>query len=67
MHAWMNPYRIGTTYQTGTMPAVNPQSNPSNILEGTILNPALSVVKQHIYNTITEFATLYPKCRCDPL
>ena len=60
MHAWMNPYRIGTTYQTGTMPAVNPQSNPSNILEGTILNPALSVVKQHIYNTITEFATLYP-------
>ena len=23
MHAWMNPYRYSTTYQTGTMPSAN--------------------------------------------
>ncbi len=60
MHAWMNPYRYSTTYQTGTMPSANPQSSSSNLLEGKILNPALSNVKNHIYATIEEFVNRYP-------
>ena len=60
MHAWMNPYRYGTSYQTGPMPSSNPQANSSNTLEGKILNPALPNVKQHIYNTIDEFVERYP-------
>ena len=59
-HAWMNPYRYSTSFQSGTLPAANPQSDPNNLLEGKILNPAKEVVRQHIYSTITEFATLYP-------
>ncbi len=63
-HAWMNPYRVSTTYQRGTMPSVNPQSNSSNLLTNsagaTILNPALPNVRQHIYDTIEEFMEKYP-------
>ncbi len=58
-HAWMNPYRISSTY-TNTVPSSNPQYNSTNVIEGKILNPALSNVKNHIYDTIDEFVTRYP-------
>ena len=58
----MNPYRVSTGYQRGEVPAGNPQNDPNNLLHGstTILNPSLPHVKEHIYNTINEFAELYP-------
>lgn len=63
-HAWLNPYRVLSTYQRGTIPASNPQSNPANLLsnkEGTahILNPALPVVREHVVNTILEIIENY--------
>lgn len=63
-HAWLNPYRVSTTYQRGTMPTENPQSNPENILsnkENTahILNPALPAVRDHVVNTILEIIENY--------
>src|SRR5690554_4637327 len=30
-HAWLNPYRLGTSH-VGSIPAANPASNPANIL-----------------------------------
>lgn len=61
-HAWMNPYRVDRNRQVGEVPLENPQSDPNNLIYGstTILNPSLPHVKEHIYNTIDEFATLYP-------
>ena len=61
-HAWMNPYRVDTSRQSGEVPACNPQNDPDNLLYGstTILNPAKEVVRQHIINTISEFIELYP-------
>ncbi|WIF88747.1 family 10 glycosylhydrolase [Acholeplasma laidlawii] len=63
-HAWLNPYRVLSIYQRGTIPASNPQSNPANLLsnkEGTahILNPALPVVREHVVNTILEIIENY--------
>ena len=63
-HAWLNPYRVLSTYQRGTIPASNPQNNPANLLsnkEGTahILNPALPVVREHVVNTILEIIENY--------
>ncbi len=65
-HAWMNPYRIGTSRQvSGTLPSSNPQSNPNNLItrhdgEVQILDPSRKVVRDHIYETIEEFINLYP-------
>src|SRR5690554_2878852 len=63
-HAWLNPYRVSTTYQRGTIPAANPQTNPANILSNKdntahILNPALPVVREHVVNTILEIIENY--------
>ena len=58
-HAWMNPYRVNTSY---SFPSVNPASNPSNLLTGTavtILNPALPVVREFLYDTVMEVIENY--------
>ncbi|NLN50022.1 MAG: family 10 glycosylhydrolase [Acholeplasmataceae bacterium] len=57
-HAWLNPYRVGE-YYVGDYPSENPASNPNNIIDGKILNPALENVRQHLYNTIIELVDNY--------
>ncbi len=61
LHAWMNPYRTGTQF-TGSMPSANPASNPDNLItNGTdkILDPAKTVVKNFVANTVKEFVEMY--------
>ncbi len=61
-HAWLNPYRLGTSY-VGTMPSENPASNPNNILSfggGSILNPGLPHVRAFVSDTIIEILDRYP-------
>ncbi|MGI6710529.1 MAG: family 10 glycosylhydrolase [Bacilli bacterium] len=58
-HAWMNPYRVNTSY---TFPSTNPASSSSNLLTGTsvtILNPALPVVREFLYDTVMEVIENY--------
>ncbi len=62
-HAWMNPYRVATNYQVGTLPSTNPQSNSNNLFSvgsSHILDPSKQVVRTHINNTIIEFVERYP-------
>lgn len=61
-HAWLNPYRINEDFIVGDYPENNPASNPANIITSggaKILNPALPVVREHIYDTITEIVENY--------
>ncbi|MFA5474160.1 MAG: family 10 glycosylhydrolase [Acholeplasmataceae bacterium] len=61
-HAWLNPYRVLTTYQSGALPPGNPQNDPNNLLTysgATILNPALPNVRQHVVDSILEILERY--------
>ena len=57
-HAWMNPYRVGTSY---IYPEVNPASKNSNLLFGntTILNPSLQLVRDFLVDTCMEVVENY--------
>lgn len=68
-HAWLNPYRIGSSYKTVESVASafsqypnNPASNPENVLIGNplqILNPAIPEVREFIIDTCLELAQNY--------
>lgn len=68
-HAWLNPYRIGSTYKTVESVANdfreypnNPASNAENVLIGNplqILNPAIPEVRSFIIDTCLELAQNY--------
>lgn len=71
-HAWMNPYRIHATGETGTtaedvakgIPSYNIGSDPKNILVssenyGSILNPGLPEVREFIIDTCMEVIEKY--------
>ena len=58
-HAWMNPYRVKTSY---VYSSVNPASSTSNLLTGsavTILDPGKPNVRQFLYDTVAEFLNKY--------
>lgn len=70
-HAWLNPYRLGTSskYPTAAGTATNfsqyrnnPASKASNILVGntlTILDPGIPSVREFLINTCLELAENY--------
>ncbi len=61
-HAWMNPYRLGTNYTTGSTPKENPINKKKNILEagsGPILDPAIPENRDFIVNTCLEVIEKY--------
>lgn len=68
-HAWLNPYRIGSTYSTKEAAANafkstpnNPASNPDNILIGSplqILDPGLPEVRDFLVDTCLELVENY--------
>ena len=58
-HAWMNPYRVKTSY---TFPSVNPASSSNNLLTGTsvtILDPGKPNVREFLYDTVMEVLQNY--------
>ncbi|MDD3383144.1 MAG: family 10 glycosylhydrolase, partial [Bacilli bacterium] len=57
-HAWMNPYRVKTTYVYGPE---NPASSTTNLLYGntTILNPSLPNVRDFLVDTCMEVIENY--------
>ena len=67
-HAWMNPYRVTNnvnrdlTELASEFPALNPASNPDNMLKGTnsiILNPGIPAVRDFLLNTCEEVIKNY--------
>lgn len=61
-HAWMNPYRVSSTYYAESLPSTNPASDSKNTLVyngATILNPGLPNVRQFVSDTILEFLENY--------
>lgn len=68
-HAWLNPYRIGSTYDTKEEIAKdfsnfpnNPASNPDNVLIGNplqILDPGIPENRQFIIDTCLEIVENY--------
>lgn len=64
-HAWLNPYRISTTYVPSSYPVTNPASNLNNVLtkigstSTRILDPGLPNVRTFITETILEILNQY--------
>ena len=66
-HAWLNPYRISTTgaqtqYVSGSIPAVNPVNDSSNLLQSgnsIILNPGLQSNRDFIVDSCMEVVENY--------
>ncbi len=68
-HAWLNPYRIGSTYDSKEEVASaysgypnNPASNPDNVLIGSplqILDPGIPEVRDFIVETCLEIVENY--------
>ena len=61
-HAWMNPYRVNSSYYGTSLPANNPASNTNNLLtynSATILNPGLPNVRAFLIDTVMELVENY--------
>lgn len=64
-HAWLNPYRLSTTYVPSSYPVTNPASDPTNVLTQIgntsirILDPGLPNVREFITETILEILNQY--------
>ena len=64
-HAWLNPYRLSTTYVPSAYPVTNPASDSTNVLTQIgstsirILDPGLPNVREFITETILEILNQY--------
>ncbi|MCR5422008.1 MAG: family 10 glycosylhydrolase [Bacilli bacterium] len=61
-HAWLNPYRVATSYCAEDFPSCNPASNPDNLLSNgttTILNPGIPEVQEFLVDTCMELVENY--------
>ena len=57
-HAWMNPYRVSSSYYGSPLPSVNPASNPEYLISG-ILNPGEPYVRDFLVDTVMELIENY--------